>query len=190
MIKRILILILILFINAVSALAEENFSYYLKDLRQEIDNKWIPPIYNSRNTSEVNFKIYKDGSIKNVKLSKSSKIKQLDKKAVETLESMEKFKALPKSYVKSAGLNAYVDITVCLTNYIKTDMNNIYLYKKKNNKLYIDSLPISTKLVQIKKVVYNTVSYTDVKGVSNFKDKMIKPELNIDIQRAKKNNKV
>ena len=180
MIKRLLSLILVLILSISAVFAEENFSYYLKDLRQEIDNKWIPPVYYQRHTSDVEFKIYKDGSIKDVKIETSSKIKQLDTKAVETIKEIDKITALPSSYDSE-----FIVVTVSMTNYIKQDLKNIYIYKKKNNKLFKDSLPIATKLVKIKKVIYNS----NFIGVSNFKEKMIKQELNIDILRAMQKKK-
>lgn len=177
-IKRLLI-IFILIISGTNVYAAEDFTDYIKTLKLQVDKAWNAPVYYLRHTSDVYFRIHKDGTISDIKVVKSSKVPQLDKKAVTAIKNMPKQDKLPSFYSSD-----YIEVTVGLTNYIYEDMRNPNLYQKKKNIKQNDLIPVSTKCVKIKKVVY---SESFLNGKSNYQDKMKDLVLNLEIQKALKN---
>ena len=178
MIKKILIAVFVLFIFNISAFATEDFSIYIKNLKLDLDKAWNAPVYKNYYTSDVYFKIYKDGTINDVKLYKTSRIPNLDKKAVAAIKNMEKTDALPSYYTSD-----YIEVVAGLTSYIKKDLRNPDIKEKNKHKTQVSELPVSTRFVKIKKVIYGE----PIKGNSNYKDNMKNLELNLNIQRAKAN---
>lgn len=179
MIKRILLLVAILFIATSPSFAIDDFNDYLKKLKLEVDKAWNAPVYYQRHTTDVSFDLNNDGTISNIKVSKSSGVPQLDKKAVEAIKNMPKQAKLPDFYSENL-----IKVTVGLTNYIYEDMKNPNLYQKKKNIKMNPAMPVSTKCVKIKKVVYLE---SFLQGESNYQDKMKSLVLNREIQKALKN---
>lgn len=179
MIKKFLILILCLFVFQGCALATEDFNDYLKNLKFEVDRVWKAPIYYLRHTTDVYFRVHKDGTISNIKIAKKSDVPQLDAKALEAIKNLPKQAVLPSFY--SAD---FIEVTVSLTNFVYEDLRNPNIYQKSKNIKQNNLIPVSTKCVKIKKVVY-LESFLD--GESNYHDNMKTLVLNREIQKALKN---
>lgn len=177
-ITALIFLILITFLGSSSK--AEDFNDYLKTLKFQVDKSWNAPVYYQRHTADVYFKVNKDGSVSDVKLAKTSKVPQLDKRAVASIKNMNKLNALPSFYTSD-----YIEIIVGLTNYIYEDLRNPNIYQKKKNIAQNNLIPVSTKRVKIKKVVYKEL----FEGESNYQDNMKNLVLNLDIQKAMRNNK-
>lgn len=179
MIKRILIILFMIFSIPLNVKATDDFNDYIKKLKLEVDKAWNAPVYYQRHTTDVAFDLNKDGTISNIKVAKSSGVPQLDKKAVETIKNMPKQAKLPEFYTEKL-----IKVTVSLTNYIYEDMRNPNLYQKKSNLKQNPAMPVSTKCVKIKKVVYLE---SFLQGESNYHDNMKSLVLNREIQKALKN---
>ncbi len=153
--------------------AEDDFYTYLKKLRAEISKSWDAPDLPNLYTSEINFKVLKDGSLKDIKTVKSSGSKAMDKKAIEAVSSAGKQKPLPSVYHADS-----IDVTVQLSSrHIKS------VLKKNSKKSYVKTTEvIERKPVKIVKVIFDK----NFKGASNFQDNMIKPVFNLDIQNSLK----
>lgn len=176
MIKKILFVLLAICMFCGSAFAKDDFYGYLKNIKYETEKAWNPPVYYLKHTSEVYFRVNKDGSISNIKLSKSSKVPQLDERAVETVKKLPKFGKLPSYYI-----GEFIEITVSLTNYVYEDLRNPNIYQKKKNIKQNELIPVNAKRVKFVKVIYDEFFNN---GDSNFKDNMQDMTLNLDIQRA------
>lgn len=178
MFRKLLSFLFVIFVFSNSAISADDFYTYVKNIKKETEKVWNPPVYYKKYTSMVNFRVNKDGSTSNVKLVKSSRISQLDKRAVETIKNLPKFNKLPSFY-----LGDYIEVTVALTNYIQADLKNPNVYQKKKNIKQDNIVPVNTKNVKIVKVLYPEFFYS---GESNFEDNMKKMVLNLDIQRSTK----
>ena len=179
---RILVLVLMTILISVNpTFAKDDFYSYIKQVKLETEKIWNPPVYYQIHTSEVYFRINRDGSISNIKLAKSSKVSQLDKRAIETIKKLPKFNKLPEFYIGD-----YIEITVALTNYVYSDLRNPNIYQNKNIIKHNNMMPVNTKKVKIVKVLYPEFFYN---GDSNFEDNMKKMVLNLDIQKSVRNGR-
>lgn len=179
MINRFLILFFILITLSNCSFAAEDFNDYLKKLKLEVDKTWNAPVYYLRHTTDVSFKVHKNGTISDVKVAKKSDVPQLDKKALEAIKNMPKLSNLPSFY--SAD---FIVVTVALTNFVYEDLRNPNIYQKTKNIKQNSIMPVSTKCVKIKKVVYLE---SFLEGESNYHDNMKSLVLNREIQKALSN---
>ena len=175
--KKIICLLTILFLNLNICFASEDFNEYLKTLKFNVGKAWIAPVYTNHYTADVRFKIYKDGTIKDIKLVKSSTKEKMDNAAVNSIKNLYKQNPLPNFYKSN-----FIDVTVRLSNYLPQDLRNPNIAYKTNNIPLNDLIPISEKKVKFKKVIFSEY----FQGESNYKDNMKELELNLSIQRALK----
>ncbi len=176
MLKKIFAVIFLICVCSGSVFAKGDFNDYLKNIKFQTEKAWNPPVYYLRHTSEVYFKIKKDGTISDIKLAKSSKVPQLDKRALETVKNLPKFDKFPSFYIGD-----FIEVTVGLTNYVYEDLKNPNVYQKKKNIRQNDLIPVNTKRVKFVKVVYDEFF---VHGESNYQNNMKNLVLNLDIQKA------
>ncbi len=177
MLRKIIVLFFIILVSNMTANASEDFSLYIKQLKLVLDKAWNAPVYKANYTSDVYFKIKQDGTIEDVKLYKTSGISQLDKKAVAAVKSIKQTNPLPKYYTSEN-----IEVVAGLSSYIRKDLRNPNIKAKNRNKEQISELPLSTRFVKIKKVIYSE----NFSSSSNYQPKMKNLVLNLDIQRAKK----
>lgn len=177
MLKKILSLFVIFFTLNTCSYSAEDFSLYLKQLKLDLDRAWNAPVYNKYYTSDVYFKINKDGTLSDVKLYKTSRIPNLDKKAVAAIKDMQQADSLPTTYTSD-----YIEVVAGLTCYVKKDLRNPDIKEKNKHKTQISELPLSTRFVKIKKVIYGE-PFT---ATSNYSENMKTLELNLNIQNAKR----
>ncbi len=172
MFKKIFLLISILLLSVTEVFAsDDDFYTYLKQLRSNVEKNWNAPDLSRLYTSEVNFKVLKDGNIQDIRLIKSSGSKNLDLKAIEAVSGAGKQLPLPSVYNADS-----IDVTMQLSS-----NHSANVYKKVSKKKYKKSSVIVEKRpVKIKKVIYDK----NFAGVSNFQDNMIQPVLNLNIQNA------
>lgn len=176
MIRKILIFLFIIFVFSNNAYAKADFYDYLKDVKYQVEKTWNAPVYYLKHTSEVYFKINKDGTVSDIKLSKSSKVPQLDTRAVDTVKKLPKFSKFPPDYIGD-----FIEVTAAFTNFVYEDLRNPNIYQQKSNMKRNELVPVNTKRVKIVKVVYDEF-FTN--GNSNYQNNMKDLVLNVDIQRA------
>lgn len=158
MYKKFLTFIFTLILSTICSfcMASDDFITYKTNLKSNIEKNWNVTVY-STVPAEVFFKINKDGSIENIKLYKSSNNKKFDETALLAIKTLNMAGMLP-SYYNSE----YIEVIASFIN-VKNTKN---VYMKKN--------------VRIKKVIF----LNNYLGDSNFKEKMIKLEPNLKIQKA------
>ena len=78
----------------------------------------------------------------------------------------------------------FIVVTVALTNFVYEDLRNPNIYQKTKNIKQNSIMPVSTKCVKIKKVVYLE---SFLEGESNYHDNMKSLVLNREIQKALSN---
>lgn len=178
MLKRLIIVFTLILLCINNSFAKEDFNDYLKDVRFQTEKVWNPPVFYQRHTSNIYFKIHNDGTVSDIKLAKSSKVPQLDRRALAAIQNLPKFNKFPSSYP-----GEYIEITVGLTNYIYQDLRNPNIYQKSKKIAQNDVIPVNTKKVKILKVVYDEFFVT---GDSNFQNNPKPIEFNLNIQRALK----
>ena len=85
-----------------SGLQSSPYAYYFETLRNKISSSWysslISPGLRGKFISTVYFKIYRDGSIRDLKLEKSSGIESLDLSALRAVENAHPFSPLPSDF--------------------------------------------------------------------------------------------
>ena len=177
MINKIFCLFIVLFLSLNSCFASNDFNDYLKTLKFNVGKVWKAPVYKTQHTADVRFKVYKDGTIKDVKLVKSSTKEKMDILAVNSIRNLYKQNPLPSFYKSN-----YIDVTVSLSNYMPNDLRNPNIASKTSNIPLNDLIPISEKNVRFKKVIFLEL----FQGESNYKDNMKDLELNLSIQKALK----
>lgn len=152
--KILFILLFLVFINS-SVFAKDTFEEYAKTLRKDISTNWKCNIYVSK-SSEVYFKINKNGQITDIKILNSSGNTNYDITTKNSIKEIMNYNPLPNGY------NAdFIEVIAIFTNQKSTNIN------LKNN-------------VKIKKMIFRT----NFLGDSNFKPQMKKLEPNIYIQKA------
>jgi protein TonB len=88
------------------------YGWYVQSVRRAISQNWIqtsidPSVRAARNAHAVAaFRIYRDGTIKNIRLDTSSGNRSMDDSATRALLSIDKLPTLPADYS-----GAYVDVT-------------------------------------------------------------------------------
>lgn len=176
MLKKIYIILFILVFVLCNNIYANDFDDTVKQIKYEINKEWNPPIYYKRHTATVSFKVNKEGNISDINLIKSSKVPQLDSRALETIHNLKKLDELPSYYDAD-----FIEVTVSLTNYIYEDMRNPSLYQKKKNLRDEKLVPVNTKLVKIDKILFDEFFS---QGESNYQDNMKDLVLNLNIQKA------
>ena len=106
---------------------------------RSIFHVWKAPIYYLRHTTDVYFRVHKDGTISNIKIAKKSDVPQLDAKALEAIKNLPKQAVLPSFY--SAD---FIEVTVSLTNFVYEDLRNPNIYQKSKNIKQNNLIPVST----------------------------------------------
>ncbi|MDX1630636.1 MAG: energy transducer TonB, partial [Thermoanaerobaculia bacterium] len=82
------------------------YGYYLDRLVVTIKDQWVRPRLGSGIEAVVHFRIEKDGSIRDVRVSRSSGYNSFDLAALRAVHSAAPFPPLPRSYPKrSLGVN-------------------------------------------------------------------------------------
>lgn len=85
---------------------------YLADLQRKIKKAWFPPKGNESKRITVSFKIQKNGSIRSLKLKKSSGLDIADEAALTAVEKAQPFGDLPKGAGDEIDLNFTFDYNV------------------------------------------------------------------------------
>lgn len=148
------ILLFFIFINA-TVFAQDTFEEYAKTLKKDISTTWNCNIYSNK-SSDIYFRINKNGQISEIKILNSSNNTKFDLTAINSIKQIMVYKPLPKGY------NAdFIEVIATFTNQKSTNINF------KHN-------------VKIKKIIFRT----NFLGDSNFKPQMKKLEPNIYIQKA------
>lgn len=178
MIKKF-ILVLVLFVYSFNtAKAAEDFNEYLKNLKNNVNKQWDSPAYRTKYTSDIYFKIYSDGQTADTKLVKSSTINQMDKSALSAIASIQQFEKLPSFYTSD-----YIEVILSFSNPVNRYITKTSYTKKKKKVTRTNVIPVSTKSVKVKKVIYSESFECN----SNYEDNMKNLILNLDIQKAKRN---
>ena len=81
----------------VQAVKHYTLEDYMKDMERQIKSNWAPPENNFRFKTVVEFKILKDGTIKNSKIIQTSGNKDFDQKALLALNNTQKLAPLPNN---------------------------------------------------------------------------------------------
>ena len=88
------------------------YGWYIESVKRAISQNWIqtsidPSIRSARRAkATTSFRIYRDGTIKNIRLDASSGNRSMDDSATRALLSIDKLPTLPADYS-----GAYVDVT-------------------------------------------------------------------------------
>lgn len=150
---------------------QDDFYTYLKQLKSNVELNWKAPDLPALYTTEVNFQVLKDGSIKNAKVVKSSGSKTLDSKALAAVVNSGSQAPLPAVYKSNS-----IDVTMQLSS-----RHTASAFVKTSKKSYRKTTKVvEARPVKIKKVIYDE-KFT---GASNYQDKMIQPVLNLNIQNS------
>jgi TonB family protein len=72
--------------------------YYMRAMEVQIKHNWLPPDLNKRKSTIVQFQIQKDGSLRQVRITKYSGISTLDRAAFDAVEHAGPFHPLPKGW--------------------------------------------------------------------------------------------
>ena len=84
---------------------EQIINEYMRDMELRIKSNWKPENNSFKNKTVINFKIMRDGTIKNSKIKESSGDKCFDNDAIAAVTKTEKVAPLPKNL-----LGEYIDI--------------------------------------------------------------------------------
>lgn len=71
---------------------------YIKAVQDKVKSNWTPPENNKNERVVTLFRIAKDGSLKSVKIVKSSSVKEVDDAAIAAIKVSAPFESLPKSF--------------------------------------------------------------------------------------------
>ena len=78
------------------------FIPYIQDLKMKIHSNWNPPQVDESKSVKILFTIMKDGTVKDIKVIKSSGDIVADNKAIEAVKNSSPFQSLPEKYDKDS----------------------------------------------------------------------------------------
>lgn len=91
---------------------DNDYGKYMEDLQRRIKSSWSPSQRENANSCVLRFSILRDGSVRNVKVAKSSGDKDVDAVAIRAVESPSRFEELPPGSPCSVDIEFTFDYRV------------------------------------------------------------------------------